>query len=111
MEKRHELASSQHSPAPQSASSQSRSWLTKHWDLLALLLLVLATMPAVLLSPRMLVVVRDTSLIDDNWHLDAASKASRGIWIGRDVAFTHGPIFQWFSSLPARSTGFTMGAL
>jgi len=72
---------------------------------------MLATLPAALLSPRMLVVVRDTSLIDDNWHLDASFKASRGIWIGRDVAFTHGPIFQWLSSVPAHSMGFTMGTL
>src|SRR5208337_2650147 len=83
MEKRHELASSQRSPAPQSASSQSpQSWLAKHWDLLALLLLLLASMPAVWLYPRSLVVVRDTGLIDDNWHLDEVFKLSRGIWVG-----------------------------
>src|SRR5271166_3606659 len=112
MEKWHELASSRRSPAPQSASSQSpKPWLAKHWDLLALLLLLLASMPAVWLSPRSLVVVRDTSLIDDNWHLDEVFKLSRGIWIGRDVAFTHGPIFQWLSSLPARSMGVSMGAI
>jgi len=111
MEKRHELASSQRSPAPQSASSQPRSWLSKHWDLLALLLLVLASMPAAWLSPRALVVVRDTSLIDDNWHLDEVFKLSRGIWVGRDVAFTHGPIFQWLSGVPARSMGLSMGAI
>ena len=76
-----------------------------------MLLLVLASMPAVWLSPRALVVVRDTSLIDDNWHLDEVFKLSRGIWIGRDVAFTHGPIFQWLSSVPARSMGVSMGAI
>ena len=111
MGKLHEPASQRRSSTPQTVSQRPLSRLGSHWDLLALLLLVLATMPAAWLSPRMLVVVRDTSLIDDNWHLDAAFKASRGIWIGRDVAFTHGPIFQWLSSLPARSMGFTMGAL
>ncbi len=94
---------------PQSASSHS--WLRRHWDLLALLLLVLASVPAVWLSPHALVVVRDTSLIDDNWHLDEVFKLSRGIWVGRDVAFTHGPIFQWLSSVPARSMGVSMGAI
>jgi len=111
MEKRDELASKPSSPLPQSVSSQPRSWLTRHWDLLALLLLVLASMPAVWLSPRALVVVRDTSLIDDNWHLDEVFKLSCGIWVGRDVAFTHGPIFQWLSSVPARSMGLSMGAI
>src|SRR5271166_4126342 len=111
MEKRDELASKPSSPLPQSVSSQPRSWLTRHWDLLALLLLVLASMPGVWLSPRALVVVRDTSLIDDNWHLDEVFKLSCGIWVGRDVAFTHGPIFQWLSSVPARSMGLSMGAI
>ncbi len=87
------------------------SRLGRHWDLLVLLLLVLASTPAVWLSPRALVVVRDTSLIDDNWHLDEVFKLSSGIWIGRDVAFTHGPIFQWLSSVPARSMGVSMGAI
>ncbi len=49
--------------------------------------------------------------LDDDWRLDAAFKASRGIWIGRDVIFTHGPLFQWLSSLPARSMGVSTGAI
>ncbi len=49
--------------------------------------------------------------MDDDWHLDAAFKASQGIWIGRDVAFTHGLLFQWISSLPARSMGVSTGAV
>src|SRR5271165_1549647 len=88
-----------------------RFWLAGHWDLVVLLLLVLASVPPVWLSSRALVVVRDTSLIDDNWHLDEVFKLSRGVWVGRDVAFTHGPIFQWLSSLPARSMGVSMGAI
>ncbi len=83
----------------------------QYWDALAVLLLIVVTVPAAWLSPQTLVPVRDPIRIDDNWHLDASFKASRGIWIGRDVIFTHGPIYQWLSSLPARSTGFTMGAL
>ena len=50
-------------------------------------------------------------LIDDHWHLDSTFKALRGICIGRDVAFTHGPIFQWLSSIPARSMPLSFGAL
>jgi len=91
--------------------SASRSLLVRHCDLVVLLLLVLASVPPVWLSSRALVVVRDTSLIDDNWHLDEVFKLSRDIWVGRDVAFTHGPIFQWLSSVPARSMGLSMGAI
>ncbi len=111
MAKLYKLASHRRSPASQSASSRPGSRLTRHWDLLVLLLFVLASTPAVWLSPRSLVVVRDTSLIDDNWHLDEVFKLSRGIWVGRDVAFTHGPIFQWLSGVPARSMGVSMGAI
>ena len=58
-----------------------------------------------------LTVIPNPGFIDDNWHLDAAFKASRGIWIGRDVAFTHGPLFQWLSSVPGRSMGVSMGSI
>ena len=44
------------------------------------------------------------NLIDDSWLLDTSFKASRGLWFGRDVAFTYGPLFQWLSSAPARWT-------
>lgn len=111
MQKLDELASRRRSRLPQSASRLPSSWVAKHWDLLALLLLVLASVPAAWLSPHSLVVVRDTSLIDDNWHLDEVFKLSRDIWVGRDVTFTHGPIFQWLSSVPARSMGVSMGAI
>jgi hypothetical protein len=111
MKKLDELVSRQSSPSQQSVSQRSRPHLARHWDQLVVILFVLASTPAVWLSPRALVVVRDTSLIDDNWHLDEVFKLSRRIWIGRDVAFTHGPIFQWLSSLPARSMGVSMGAI
>jgi hypothetical protein len=85
--------------------------LGRNWDFLAVLLIVLASVPAIWLSPRTLTVVRNPGFIDDNWHLDAVFKASRGIWIGRDVAFTHGPLFQWLSSIPGRSMGISMGGV
>ena len=85
--------------------------LKKYWDLLAVLLLMLGSFPAVWLAPRTVTLAPNLGLIDDNWHLDGTFKALRGIWIGRDVAFTHGPIFQWLSSLPARSLPLSFGAL
>jgi hypothetical protein len=85
--------------------------LGRNWDFLAVLLMVLMSIPAVWLSPHTLTVVTNPGLIDDNWHLDAVFKVSRGIWVGRDVAFTHGPLFQWLSSLPGRSMGVSMGGL
>ena len=79
-------------------SSQSCCWL-------------LASFPAAWLSPQAVTLVPNLGLIDDNWHLDSTYKALRGIWIGRDVAFTHGPLFQWLSSIPARSMPISFGGL
>ncbi|MGC2108775.1 MAG: hypothetical protein WA655_04615, partial [Candidatus Korobacteraceae bacterium] len=87
------------------------SWLRRHWDVIGVLLLVIAAIPAAWVLPKTLVLVPSPGFMDDDWHLDAAFKASRGIWIGRDVAFTHGPLFQWLSSLPARSAGVSTGVI
>jgi hypothetical protein len=106
-----ELASQLRSHAPHSGSERPRSWLARHCDLLVLLLFVLASIDPVWLSPRMPFVVHGTFLTDDSWHVDEVFKLSRGIWVGRDVAFTHGPIYQWLSSVPARLLGVSMGAV
>ena len=86
-------------------------WLQRHWDVLAALLLMLGSFPTVWLSHRTVTLVPNLGLIDDSWHLDIPFKALRGIWIGRDVAFTHGPIFQWLSSIPARSMPLSFGGV
>ena len=72
---------------------------------------MLASFPTVWLSHKTVTLVPNLGLIDDNWHLDYTFKALRGIWIGRDVAFTHGPIFQWLSSIPARTLPLTLGGI
>jgi hypothetical protein len=56
-------------------------------------------------------VFRHPSLIDDSWLLDTCFKASRGIWFGRDVAFTYGPLFEWLLSAPSRWMGLSMGSI
>jgi len=92
-------------------SSRTQLLARQYWDLLAVLLLVLGSFPTVWLSHRTVTLVPNLGLIDDNWHLDSPFKALQGIWIGRDVAFTHGPIFQWLSSIPARSMPLSIGAV
>jgi hypothetical protein len=83
----------------------------RYWDGLAVALLVLGSFPTVWLSHRTVTLIPNLGLIDDNWHLDATFKALRGIWIGRDVAFTHGPIYQWLSSVPGRTMPLSFGGL
>jgi hypothetical protein len=108
-EKPEPVVSEARSPAFRANGRQFIGGLGRYWDFLAVLLLVLASLPAAWLSPRAVTVVRFPGFIDDNWILDAVFKASRGIWIGRDVAFTHGPLFQWLSSVPGWFMGVSMG--
>jgi hypothetical protein len=110
MEKLDAAPSQQPSPVP-AAEQRQFPWLKKYWDFLAVFLLGLASFPTVWLRQRAVTLVPNYGLIDDHWHLDSTFKALRGICIGRDVAFTHGPIFQWLSSIPARSMPLSLGAL
>lgn len=93
----------------QATSTRRRLRFSGRWDLLGLLLLLLAALPPELFLPKTLTLISNPGYMDDDWHLDSAFKASRGIWLGRDLAFTRGPLFQWLSSLPARHMGLSTG--
>ncbi len=110
MEKLDVVPGQQGSPLP-TVPPRHRTSLRGNWDVLAVLLLMLASFPTVWISHRTVTLVPNLGLIDDNWHLDATFKALHGIWVGRDVAFTHGPIFQWLSSIPAHFMPLSFGAL
>src|ERR1700689_3988961 len=103
-----DVASRQHeSVAP--SRKRARGFWHRNWDIVAVLLLMLGSFPTVWLLHRTVTFVPNLGLIDDNWHLDSTYKALRGIWIGRDVAFTRGPVFQWLSSIPARFLPVSVG--
>jgi len=106
-----DAAPAQQSAPPQVARGRVAGLFKGHWDLLAVLLLILGSFPTIWLAQRTVTLVPNLGLIDDNWHLDSTFKALRGIWIGRDVAFTHGPVFQWLSSIPAHSLPLKFGTL
>ncbi len=110
MEKRDAVLSKPDSSAP-AVAQRPPSRFAKYWDFLGVLLLMLASFPTAWLAPRTVTFVPNYGLVDDNWHLDASFKALRGIWVGRDVAFTHGPLYQFLSSIPARSMPLSVGAL
>ena len=99
-------------PPAQPSVARGPSRLRRHWDLLAVALLMLGALPTLWLSPRTVnVSPTEINLIDDSWILDTSFKASRGLWLGRDVAFTYGPLFQWLWSAPSRWMGISMGAI
>ncbi|MFZ0313663.1 MAG: hypothetical protein WAL85_13225 [Candidatus Korobacteraceae bacterium] len=84
--------------------------LKRYWDFLAVLLLMAASLPLSWVSPRTVILVQHPGTFDDNWVLDSAFKASRGMVFGRDVAFVYGPLFHWLMAAPARWPHYSMGA-
>lgn len=76
-----------------------------------LLVLVAVSIPPVLFRHRSLAEIPAFNFLDGSWLLDASYKAAGGIWLGRDVAFTYGPLFQWLLSVPARWIGISTGAI
>lgn len=87
------------------------SRLRRHWDFLAVLLLMAVSLPVTWLSPHTLIIVSHAGTFDDHWVLDTPFKTARGLWFGRDVAFPYGPLFQWLFSAPARAMGMSMAAI
>ena len=105
-------------PTCSTAEPQTLAWhskartlftgLGRHWDLLAVLLLIAASMPPALLSPRTPISV-DLPNIDDSWFVDVCYKAVHGVWLGGTAVSTYGPVIQWLASVPVRWTGYSMG--
>ena len=87
-----------------SLAAQSTEWVV-------LVVLLLAAIPPILIRHDSLPTVPSLNLIDDSWILDTSYKAAGGIWLGRDVAFTLGPLYQWMSSAPARHLGISTGSV
>lgn len=75
-----------------------------------MVVLVLVSFPPEWLSPRLVFLVTPLNDVAD-WLLDTSFKASRGLWFGRDIVFTYGPLFQWLSSAPTRWAGVSMGII
>ena len=62
-------------------------------DLLAAILLALITLFLYRNSPLPTDVAR-VNFTDDSWKYDLLAKAQQHIWLGKDVLFTYGPLFQ-----------------
>lgn len=92
---------------PESLAGKLSEWLVLAFLLVALIPPVLVRHESLTLVPKL----SQISLIDASWLLDTSYKAAGGVWFGRDVAFTYGPLFQWLSSAPARWIGLSTGAI
>ena len=91
-----------------------QSWwkfAARYSEWLVLLVLVLAAIPVVLIRRHALTVVPFFPLVDGSWTLDVAYKAASGSWLGRDVLFTYGPVYEWLASAPSRWLGTSTGTI
>ena len=88
------------SPGEELAPAQSRprwlsSWFYSRADH-AITLLLLATLAistfAIRKGPA---VVEHFNFLDGSWALDIAFNSRHGVWLGKDITFTYGPLFEW----------------
>ncbi|MGC2111357.1 MAG: hypothetical protein WA655_17715, partial [Candidatus Korobacteraceae bacterium] len=87
------------------------AWAAQSSEWLVLLLLLAASIPPVLIRRQSLTVVPTLNLLDGSWVLDICYKAAHGVWLGRDVLFTYGPLYEWLSSAPSRWIGPSTGTI
>ncbi len=106
-----DVVSQPSSPALPAASPRPFARLVQHWDVLGVLLLMLASLPLAWISPHTVVPIGHPGAFDDHWVLDAVYKVSRGIYFGRDVAFLYGPLAHWIMAAPPRLAGLSLGSI
>ncbi len=82
--------------------------IARHLDWLTAVALIVAVTRPTLFVRGISIVVPHPNLLDDSWQVDIAYKALHGVWLGRDVIFTYGPLYQWITSLPSRLLGFSI---
>jgi hypothetical protein len=99
------------SPSSALPATRRTGFLRRHWDFLAVLLLMGASLPVTWLSPGSPIILAHPGAFDDHWVFDTPFKTVRGIWFGRDVAFPYGSLFQLILSAPARAMGLSMAAI
>ena len=89
----------------------SLGWLAQNWDILAVLLLLLASLPLAWISPQTRVLITQPGMFDDHWVLDAAYKVTHGIYFARNVTFLYGPLAHWLMAAPPRLAGLSLGSI
>lgn len=52
-----------------------------------------------------------TYFLDDSWQSDLVFKAIQHVWVGRDVVFTYGSLYQALSTLVPWQQGFSLGSV
>ena len=85
-------------------------YITSKLDILAAVVLI-AVVVGCALAPRPMPVSHVASLgYDYSYMTDMAYKSQQHIWLGRDTAFTYGPLYQLLWGLSSRIHGFSLGS-
>ena len=85
--------------------------LARNWDILAVLLLLAASLPLAWISPQTRVIITRPGTFDDHWVLDAVYKVTHGIYFARNVTFLYGPLAHWLMAAPPRLAGLSLGSI
>jgi len=93
---------------PRAAKRLVKLFLT-HADFFVMLLF-LGFMVRYCLSMRLPVPIGSIDYFDTSAAVDMLAKAQKGIWLGRDVFFTYGPLFQKLLSWGPSKTGMSFGS-
>ena len=78
-------------------------------DWLVTIVLVISSAPVGFVISGAPLVLQHPNFADDSWMVDIVYKATTGTWLGRDVVFTYGILYQWIIALPSRLVGFSLG--
>ncbi len=97
-------------PQRRSSLVMTLTWIYDRLDFVVGILLVAGISIAILAIPRAPIVVGAINFIDQSWLLDLVFKTRQGVWLGRDVAFTYGPIAQLLWGLSSRIHGLSLGS-
>jgi hypothetical protein len=106
-----DVVSSRTSSEPVTTSQPSWKRFAHSWDFLAVLLLMIASLPLAWVSPHTVIVIQQPGAFDDHWVIDAVYKVTHGIYFGRDVSFLYGPLAHWLMAAPPRLAGLSLGSI
>ena len=105
------VMSTPHSSSPTAPTRRHFARFPRNWDVVAVFLLMFASLPLAWVSPRTVVVIQHPGAFDDHWVLDAVYKVTHGIYFGSDVAFLYGPLAHWLIAAPPRLAGLSLGSI
>ena len=84
------------------------AWTRSNADAAVSLVLILVMTLCALIDHHPILVRRFFS-VDACWALDLFFKAHQGLWAGRDVVFTYGPLYQWLLGVTSVFQGVSLG--